>query len=76
MKLVIQIPCYNEEQTLPATLRALPRAMPGLDEIEYLIVDDGSTDASAQVAREMGVQLWHACACQWPGDLTWRPSRH
>jgi len=55
MKLIIQIPCYNEEQTLPETVRDLPRAIPGVDEIEYLIVDDGSTDRTVEVAQELGV---------------------
>jgi glycosyltransferase involved in cell wall biosynthesis len=55
MKLIIQIPCLNEEQTLPATLADLPRAVPGFDEVEWLIVDDGSTDRTVQVAREHGV---------------------
>ena len=55
MKLIIQIPCYNESQTLPATLAALPKELPGIEVIEYLIVDDGSTDDTAQVANENGV---------------------
>lgn len=55
MKLVIQIPCYNEEATLSQTVQDLPRALPGVDEIEYLVVDDGSTDRTADVARELGV---------------------
>ena len=55
MKLIIQIPCYNEEGTLPATLRDLPRTLPGVDAIEYLVVDDGSTDCTVDVARELGV---------------------
>ncbi|MDY6877942.1 MAG: glycosyltransferase family 2 protein [Chloroflexota bacterium] len=55
IKLIIQIPCYNEETTLPQTVRDLPRAIPGIDEIEYLVVDDGSTDRTAKVARELGV---------------------
>ena len=55
MKLIIQIPCFNEEQTLPTTLAELPKTIPGIDEIETLVIDDGSTDASAAVARELGV---------------------
>jgi glycosyltransferase involved in cell wall biosynthesis len=55
MKLIIQIPCYNEEATLLQTVRDLPRALPGVDKIEYLVVDDGSTDRTVEVARESGV---------------------
>ena len=55
MKLIIQIPCWNEAETLPATVRSLPRTLTGIDEIEYLIVDDGSADGTAEVARREGV---------------------
>jgi glycosyltransferase involved in cell wall biosynthesis len=55
MKLIIQIPCFNEEQTLPATLAELPRAIPGIDTVEWLVIDDGSTDATVEVARAGGV---------------------
>jgi len=55
MKLIIQIPCYNEAQTLPQALAALPRDVAGFDEVEWLIIDDGSTDDTAAVARELGV---------------------
>lgn len=55
MKLIIQIPCYNEEETLPATLEDLPRSIAGVDQIETLIIDDGSTDRTIQVAEEHGV---------------------
>jgi glycosyltransferase involved in cell wall biosynthesis len=55
LKLIIQIPCLNEAATLPATLRDLPRSVPGIDVIETLIVDDGSRDGTADVARRCGV---------------------
>lgn len=55
MKLIIQIPCYNEEQTLPQVIRDLPREIEGIDKIEYLIIDDGSTDGTVEVSRELGV---------------------
>lgn len=54
-KLIIQIPCYNEEATLGVTLSALPRELPGIDEIEWLIINDGSTDRTVEVARDWGV---------------------
>lgn len=55
MKLIVQIPCFNEEQTLPATVADIPREIPGLDRVEILVIDDGSSDRTAQVARELGV---------------------
>ena len=55
MKLIIQIPCLDEEATLPATIADLPREIPGIDEVELLVVDDGSTDRTVAVARECGV---------------------
>ena len=55
MKLIIQIPCLNEEETLPATLADLPRELPGVDEVEWLVIDDGSTDRTVEVARAHGV---------------------
>lgn len=55
MKLVIQIPCLNEEATLPATLADLPRRIDGIDEIEVVVIDDGSIDGTADVARTNGV---------------------
>src|SRR4051794_33395922 len=55
MKLIIQIPCYDEEEQLPATLADLPREIPGVDVVEWLIIDDGSTDRTVEVARENGV---------------------
>jgi glycosyltransferase involved in cell wall biosynthesis len=55
MKLIIQIPCFNEAEQLPATLADLPRAVAGVDEVEWLVIDDGSTDATVEVARAHGV---------------------
>jgi glycosyltransferase involved in cell wall biosynthesis len=55
VKLVIQIPCLDEEAQLPATLADLPRTVPGFDSVEWLVVDDGSTDATVAVARDHGV---------------------
>src|SRR4051795_10828280 len=55
MKLIIQIPCLNEEQTLPVTLRDLPREVPGFESVEWLVIDDGSTDRTIEVARANGV---------------------
>ncbi|MEI7981420.1 MAG: glycosyltransferase family 2 protein, partial [Bacteroidota bacterium] len=55
MKLIIQIPCYNEEKTLPIALAELPRRVEGFDSVEWLIIDDGSTDKTIEVARKNGV---------------------
>ena len=57
MKLIIQIPAWNEEEDLPETLAALPSSIDGVDEIEVLVVDDGSTDRTAEVAREAGAEV-------------------
>jgi len=54
MKLIIQIPCYNEALTLPETLSHLPKKIDGIDQIEYLVIDDGSQDNTADVAKEHG----------------------
>ena len=56
MKLIIQIPCYNEAETLRVALDHLPRQIDGVDEIEVLIINDGSTDRTVEVAREWGVK--------------------
>jgi glycosyltransferase involved in cell wall biosynthesis len=55
MKLVIQIPCYNEADTLPSVVADLPKVLPGIAQIETLVIDDGSRDDTAQVARSLGV---------------------
>jgi glycosyltransferase involved in cell wall biosynthesis len=56
MKLIVQIPCLDEEATLPETIAALPRQIEGVDEVELLVIDDGSTDRTVEVARECGVE--------------------
>ena len=55
VKLIIQIPCFNEEETLPLTVADLPREVPGIDVVEWLVIDDGSTDATVEIARSLGV---------------------
>ena len=54
-KLIIQIPCKNEEDTLPMTFRDLPKQIDGIDVLEFLVINDGSTDRTEKVARELGV---------------------
>lgn len=56
MKLIVQIPCFNEESTLPQTVADIPRHMPGIDKVEILIIDDGSQDRTIEVARELGIE--------------------
>ena len=55
MKLIIQIPCYNETESLPETVAQLPRQIDGVDKVEFLVVDDGSSDATVETARACGV---------------------
>lgn len=55
MKLIIQIPCFNEAKTLPGVIRDLPKSLPGIEVVEYLVIDDGSTDNTIAVANELKV---------------------
>jgi len=55
MKLIVQIPCLNEEKTLPITVKDIPRKIDGIDEVEILIIDDGSSDRTVEIAKEVGV---------------------
>jgi len=55
MKVFIQIPCLNEETTLPLVFKTMPKTLPGVDQVEYLIIDDGSTDKTIEVAKKLGV---------------------
>ena len=55
MKLFVQIPCLNEEKTLPLVLANIPDSIPGIEQIEILVIDDGSTDRTVEVARRMAL---------------------
>ena len=58
-KLIIQIPCFNEEKTLLTTLDALPKAVEGISEIQILVINDGSTDDSAEIAEKWGAKVFN-----------------
>lgn len=55
MKLIIQLPCFNEEKTLPDAMAGLPREVPGFDTVEFLVIDDGSVDKTAETAKALGI---------------------
>src|SRR5579862_6231864 len=55
MKLIVQVPCYNEEATLPLVINAIPKFIRGVDEVETMIIDDGSKDKTVKVAKKLGV---------------------
>lgn len=55
MKLIIQIPCKNEVEMLPVVISELPNSIPGIDVIEYQVIDDGSTDGTYEAAKKAGV---------------------
>ena len=57
MKLIIQIPCYNEEETLPQTIRDLPKEIPGISKIETLIIDDGSSDRTISLPETPSINI-------------------
>ena len=57
VRLVIQIPCLNEAETLPTTLEDLPRAVKGFDDVLWVVIDDGSTDRTAEVAKAHGADM-------------------
>jgi glycosyltransferase involved in cell wall biosynthesis len=56
MKVFIQIPCLNEAETLPLVFKTMPKSLPGVDQVEWLIIDDGSTDDTIEVAKKLGVK--------------------
>jgi glycosyltransferase involved in cell wall biosynthesis len=55
MKLIVQVPCYNEEATLPLVINSIPMKIPGIDTVETMIIDDGSVDRTVEVAKKLGV---------------------
>ncbi len=65
MKVIIQVPCFNEEKTLPLVFEKMPKSIPGVDILEYQIIDDGSTDKTVEVAKKLGVH--HIISRPWQG---------
>lgn len=63
MKLIVQIPCYNEEKTLPVVVNSVPRKIKGIDDIKILIINDGSSDATVEVAKTLGVDYMVDMPC-------------
>ena len=63
MKLIVQIPCYNEEHTLPLTVRNIPHTIDGVDHVEIMVIDDGSTDKTSAIAKEIGVDHIFKSSC-------------
>lgn len=56
MRLIVQIPCLNEEKTIAQTVKDIPRQIPGIDKVEVLVIDDGSSDKTAQIAKASGAE--------------------
>ena len=75
MKLIIQIPCFNEEESLSHSIPPIPRKINGIDKVELLIIDDGSTDRTVEVAKRLGVD--HIAAFRktkdWRKVYVWTP---
>ena len=65
MKLIVQIPCLNEEKTLPSVLKNIPEKIDGIDEIILVVIDDGSTDKTIEIAKQHGVKEFviHRTTC-------------
>ena len=77
MKLIIQIPCYNEAETLEIALNALPKHIDGVDVIEYLIINDGSKDNTVEVARNWGVNyIVNSAITRDLPEVSWQVSTH